>query len=304
MVNLSRRDFLSFCAKITALIGLESTFVPQIAEGVSKLINNAPPVIWLQGQSCSGCSVSLLNSYAPGPAELITRYISLKFHSTLSTATGDVAMDTLNQVIKDGGYFLVFEGSVPSKMPEACLMGHVPVSEILSDAAKNSEGIIAVGTCASFGGIPAAENNPTGAISVPLFLKNENINKPTILLPGCPAHPDWIVGTLVHMIKFGLPPLDAKGRPKMFFAKLIHEQCPRFSDYEREKFAKTFTDKGCLFRLGCIGPNTYADCTIRYWNSRINSCIPSGAPCIGCASEDFAIKANFPFFRKGEEKKI
>ncbi|MBF0226677.1 MAG: hydrogenase small subunit [Desulfobacterales bacterium] len=304
MVNLSRRAFLEFCAKITAIIGLESTFTPQIAEAISKLTSNAPPVIWLQGQSCSGCSVSLLNSCDPGPSEIITQYISLKFHGTLSTATGETAMDALKNLINAGKYFLVFEGSIPSKMPEACVIGHIPISTLLKNAAENAEGIIAVGACASFGGIPAAENNPTGAVSVPHFLKDEKINKPTIILPGCPAHPDWIVGTLVHMIKFGIPPLDSKGRPKMFFSKLIHDQCPRFSDYERENFAKTFTDNGCLFRLGCIGPNTYADCTIRYWNSKTNSCINAGAPCIGCASENFATKTNFPFFRKGEQSRM
>ena len=68
----------------------------------------------------------------------------------------------------------------------------------------------------------------------------------------------------------------------------------------RENFAKTFSDDGCLFKLGCLGPNTFADCTLRYWNSRTNSCISSGAPCIGCASETFASKSAFPFYRKGE----
>ncbi len=122
-----------------------------------------------------------------------------------------------------------------------------------------------------------------------------------IRLPGCPANPDWIIGTLVHLLKFGIPRLDDKNRPKMFYSKLIHEQCPRFADYEREKYAEHFSDNGCLFKLGCLGPNTNADCTIRYWNSGANSCIQSGAPCIGCASEDFAHKSSVPFYRKTEK---
>ena len=299
-MKLNRREFLAVSAKIAALTGLSSTAIPQIAEAVEQLVSQTAPVLWIQAQSCSGCSVSLLNSEYPGPAELLTQYISLKFHSTLSAATGHVAMDIVDQCIKTGDYILVVEGSIPEKMPEACVMGKMPVSEQIVRAAKNATAVIAAGTCAAFGGIPAAEGNPTGAVSVPTFLNHENISKPVITIPGCPAHPDWIVGTVVHVLKFGLPALDEKGRPKMFFSKLVHEQCPRFRDYERENFAKSFSDEGCLFKLGCTGTTTYADCTLRHWNSKINTCIQAGAPCIGCASEDFALRKDFPFYRKSE----
>jgi hydrogenase small subunit len=169
-------------------------------------------------------------------------------------------------------------------------------------AAAKAQAIIAQGTCAAFGGIPAAEGNPTGAMSVVSFLKKEGITKPIISLPGCPPHPDWLVGTLVHVLKFGMPALDAEGRPKMFYSKLVHDQCPRFADYERENFAKTFSDDGCLFKLGCLGPNTHADCTLRNWNSGVNSCIKAGAPCIGCTAKEFASRTTFPFFRKSESE--
>ena len=278
-------------------MGLGSSAIPKIAEALEQLSAGNAPVLWLQGQSCSGCSISLLNTEDPGPAQVLTGYISLLFHSTLSAATGDVSMDVLNRSIDHGGYLLVIEGSIPAGMPEACVIGHEHFSKQVIRAAKNAKAVIAVGTCAAFGGIPGAENNPTGAVSVPHFLKNKGISKPVIVLPGCPAHPDWIVGTLVHVLKFGIPSLDEKGRPNMFFSKLIHDQCPRFADYERENFAKSFSDDGCLFKLGCLGPNTYADCTLRLWNSGANSCINAGAPCIGCASEEFAAKASVPFYR-------
>jgi hydrogenase small subunit len=86
----------------------------------------------------------------------------------------------------------------------------------------------------------------------------------------------------------------------MFYKTLVHDQCPRFSDYEREKFARTFGEPGCLFKLGCIGPNTYADCSVRLWNSGTNFCINAGSPCIGCTTEAFARAADFPFYRKTE----
>ncbi|MEA3417086.1 MAG: hydrogenase small subunit [Thermodesulfobacteriota bacterium] len=297
-MDITRRKFLELSTKMAAMMGLGATAIPKIAEAMEQLSAGNAPVLWLQGQSCSGCSVSLLNSEEPGPAQILTGYISLLFHSTISASTGDVSMQVLNSSIDHGGYLLVVEGSVPAGMPEACVVGGELFTKQLLRAARNAKAVIAVGTCATFGGIPAAENNPTGAESVPDFLKKNGISKPLIRIPGCPAHPDWIVGTLVHVLKFGIPQLDKKGRPKMFFSKLIHDQCPRFADYERENFAKTFSEDGCLFMLGCLGPLTHADCTLRLWNSGTNSCIKAGAPCIGCASEDFAASASVPFYRK------
>lgn len=312
-MNINRRDFLGISAKLAGLMGLGTWAIPKIAGALESLGGETPPVLWLQAQSCSGCSVSLLNSENPGPAELLIRYISLKFHSTLSTATGNVSMEVIRNMSSDAvvggsegqqtdnGYVLIVEGSIPEKMPEACVMGKEPLTKLVSRAAMNAKAVIAVGACASYGGVPAAENNPTGAVSVPTFLRNQGIAKTVIRLPGCPAHPDWIVGTLVHLLEFGIPNLDEEHRPVTFFSRLVHDQCPRFADYEREKFAKAFSEEGCLFKLGCLGPNTHADCTVRYWNSGTNSCIQARGPCIGCASKDFARKASFPFYRKNEK---
>ncbi len=302
MSDISRRTFMGLSLKLAAVMGLGGAAAPRIAECLENLAKGEAPVLWLQGQSCSGCSVSFLNSEEPGPASIITESIALLFHSTLSTATGSVCNRLLDDVIAKGGYILVVEGSVPAGMEEACVIGDEPFSRLLIRAAKKAQAVIALGACAVYGGIPAAENNPTGAMGAPEFLKKENIDVPHIALPGCPAHPDWLVGTLVHTLKFGIPPLDEEKRPTMFFSKFLHEQCPRFADYEREKFAKTFNDDGCLFKLGCLGPNTRADCTVRNWNSGVNSCVRAGAPCIGCASSSFPGKTAFPFYRKSEQK--
>lgn len=296
MAEITRRQFLILGAEFAALMGLSTSAIPKVAEALEQLSSGGAPVLWLQGLSCSGCSVSLLNSETPEVDDILTKYISLLFHSTLSTATGEVAMEVINGTIEHGGYYLAVEGSIPVGMPEACKVGEEPVTQQVLRAARNAQAVISVGTCAAFGGIPAVENNQTGAVSVPEFLKNKNVAVPIINLPGCPAHPDWIVGTLVHVLKFGLPTLDSAGRPTMFYSRLIHDQCPRFSDHEREWFAKAFSDDGCLFKLGCLGPATYADCTLRLWNGRTNCCIKAGAPCIGCASEGFASIASFPFY--------
>jgi len=286
--------------RIAALTGLGTTALPKIVQALQTLASGQAPVIWLQGQSCSGCSVSLLNADHPDPATLLTRYLSLQFHGTLSTATGELGMRVLNTNIEKGGYLLAVEGAVPAAMPKACAIGEEPLTEQLLRAAKAANAVVAVGSCAAFGGIPAAENNPTGAMSVPAYLSKHDINKPIIAVPGCPVHPDWLVGTLVHVLKFGIPVLNSDHCPQMFFNRHIHDQCPRFADYERERFAQHFSDDGCFFKLGCLGPITHADCPTRLWNSGTNFCINAGAPCIGCSGKTFARQKSLPFFRKSE----
>lgn len=300
-MRMNRRDFLKLSASLVALTGLGEVAIPRMADALEELSLGKTPVLWLQAQACSGCSVSLLNSDEPGPAELLTQYITLLFHSTISTATGEVAMKVVNGSMEKGGYILVVEGSLPARMEEACIMGHQPMTTLIAKAAERAQAVVAVGTCSAWGGIPAAENNPTGALSTPDFLASKNISKPTIRLPGCPCHPDWVVGTIAHLVGFGMPPLDKVGRPLMFYEKTVHEQCPRFADFERERFARTFSEPGCLFELGCVGPRSFADCSQRLWNNRTNFCIKAGSPCIGCAMEDFARAANFPFYPKGKD---
>ncbi len=298
MAEITRRQFLILGAEFAALMGLSTSAIPKVAEALEQLSSGGAPVLWLQGLSCSGCSVSLLNSETPEVDDILTRYISLLFHSTLSTATGEVAMGVINGTIGHGGYYLAIEGSIPAGMPEACKVGEEPVTEQVLRAARNAQAIINMGSCAAFGGIPAAENNTTGAVSVPEFLKNEHVAVPIINVPGCPAHPDWIVGTLVHVLKFGLPTLDSDGRPTMFYSKVVHEQCPRYSYYEQQQFAEVFSDDGCLYKLGCLGPIAYADCTLRQWNGATNFCMKAGAPCIACTDKDLASRAAFPFYLK------
>ena len=298
--KVTRREFLELGARYAALMGLASHLAPDVADALDHLVSGEKKILWLNAQTCSGCSVSLLNSTHPAPVELLTRYLSLLFHSTLSTATGELGMAVIDKTIEEGDYLLAVEGSIPYDMPEACKMGGTPVANLILRGAERASHIVAVGACAAFGGIPGSEGNPTGAISLSRFFEKERVKHSLITIPGCPIHPDWLVGSLVHLIKFGAPEMDALGRPKMFFGRLLHDQCPRFSDYERENFAQSFSSPGCLFKLGCLGTNTHADCNLRLWNDGTNACILAGAPCIGCASENFAHDKSFSFYRKNE----
>ena len=302
MSDITRRRFLALGAKLAAVMSLSPALAPTVADALADLASGRAPVLWLQGQSCSGCSVSFLNSEYPDPAQILTGQISLVFHATLAAATGQTAMDSINRCVEAGDYYLVVEGAVPAGLPKACRVGHELFTDMLVRAALRAKAVVAVGACATFGGIPAAQGNPTNAMSVPFFLLNQQVETPVIRVPGCPPHPDWMVGTLVHLLKFGMPELDKHKRPKVFFDRVLHDQCPRFADYEREKFARHFGEQGCMFKLGCLGPITNADCTRRLWNGGINTCIDAGGPCIGCASPGFAHAADFPFYRKGEPK--
>ena len=295
-MKLTRREFFKLCASSAAGAGISQLYVPEVVAA----LENAPPVIWLQGQSDSGCSVSLLNTTHPSISEVLLKIISLRYHSTIMTGTGESANSPLEDIKKDasGKFILIVEGAIP-KDGAYCIIGEkdgkqISINDALLDLAPHAAAIVAVGACAAFGGIPAARPNPTGAMSVSQFL-----GKPVVNIPGCPSHPDWIVGTLVHILLYGMPELDEHGRPTMFFSKLIHENCPRYYYFADGQYATNFGEEGCLIQLGCKGPVTHSDCASRRWNSGVNWCIDNGGMCIGCCSPTFpdgtgAIYASLP----------
>ncbi len=303
-MNIDRRTFLKDASILLAGMSLAPALQPGFAEALETLASGRAPLLWLQGLSCSGCSVSLINSESPGPADLITRYLSLYFHQTLSAATGKVAMETLSKAIDQGGYILAVEGAVPSGMPEACMIGEKSFNDLLLESARKAQAVVSVGTCASFGGIPAAPPNPTGALSVAEFFTKHKLNIPLINLPGCPAHPGWIVGNLAYLLKVGIPEVDDHKRPIKTYGKLLHDQCQNFAQYQKMNFVVTPGEEGCLFKLGCQGVITHADCPMRGWNGGINWCVKANAPCAGCARPEFARDKNFAFYRLNEQKNL
>lgn len=296
---IDRRQLLKMAATMTTAFGL--TNLPESVWAALKQItpDRVPKLVYLQGQSCSGCSISLLQAVSPSPLTMITDYSKLAFHTDLSASSGQQALDLIEQYLSGqaGEYFLAVEGSVPAEMPEACVIGGKPLASFLEQAAATMAGVIAIGTCAAHGGIPAAEGNPTGAISVGEFYQRRNQDVLLINIPGCPVHPDWVWHTITHLVKVGLPELK-DGKPALFFSRSVHETCPRYHDFQQEIFAKKFGDKGCLFQLGCLGVNTLADCSTRWWNGGQTWCIDANAPCIGCASPMFARRKDFPFYNK------
>ena len=272
------------------------------------------PVVYLQAAACSGCAVSLLNTASPTIKNVLIDqiapgvHINLRFHPVVMAAAGDMALQVVEDTAKQkkGGYVLVVEGAVP--MATDAVYGAVgerngkPVTMLqrVTELAQDALAVIALGTCASFGGIPAAKPNPTNCQPVSKVLEAKGIKKPLINIPGCPPHPDWFVGTVAGVILKGLPTaddLDDLLRPKAFYGKLIHENCPRRAYFDEGKFAKKFGDEGCLYELGCKGPITYADCPLRKWNNGTNWVIGAGAPCNGCTQPEFPDQMA-PFYEK------
>ncbi len=305
MSGFTRRDFLKLGGMLAAAAGLGRLETRALAAGLESIAAGATRVVWLEGLSCSGCSVSLLNTERPGPAELLTRYISLVYHATIGAAQGADAVGVLERAAATGDFILVVEGAVPARMPEACTIGGRSINEWLPLLARHARGVVAVGTCSSFGGVPAAEGNPTGAVGVAAFLAQQGIAAERFVVncPSCPCHPESLVGTLAWFAGKGYPTVHPQLlTPVMFYGRSTHDNCPRFHDYNKHIFAEKFGDNaGCLFKLGCLGPQTFTECPNRQWNGGVNWCVRAGAPCIGCSSPEFVRHRDFPLYRANEE---
>lgn len=259
------------------------------------------PVINIQGQNCTGCATSTLCSEYPSIKNVLLQDIipgfklEFIFHPNIMTASGNLAMEILENTAKEKGYILIIDGAIPTNDNGVyCITGEkdgrkLTMLEETIKLAPNAVVVIALGTCAAFGGIAAGNPNPTGAQSVgDIFLTNK-IKTPLINVPGCPPHPDWLFGTIEEVLTKGLEniQLDDFRRPKTYYGKLIHENCPNRAYFDEGKFARKLGGEGCLYELGCKGSITYADCPKRQWNGRTNWTIGSGAPCNGCTSPEY-----------------
>jgi hydrogenase small subunit len=303
MEKYSRRDILRMGTCLAAGLGLSTAHGVILAQGLEKIVTGNARVLWLQAMSCTGCSVSFLNNDSPGPAEILTEVISLVYHQTISAAQGDDVEKLFERLKTAGDYYVIVEGAVPLDMPEACVMGGKSAATLFPPILRQAKAVVAVGTCAAFGGIPAAEGNVTTAGSVRAFMQKNGIPIEGRLVncPGCPSHPQSILGTLAYVISKGYPKVnDILLTPDMFFKHSVHDECPRFHYWEKEVFAEKFGDDGCLFKLGCLGPLSHTHCPRSQWNSGVNWCVRAAAPCIGCTSESFTKHRDFPFYRKSE----
>jgi hydrogenase small subunit len=297
--GVSRRNFLQLCSTlmVAAPVGLSLTSkagLAQVARAIGK--THRPSVIWLHFQDCTGCTETLLRTSAPDVAHLILDVISLDYHETLMAASGAQAEAALRSAIEEnaGKYVLVIEGSIPAKDDGVYMqLASKPAIQVAKDVSAQAAAVIAIGSCASWGGVPSADPNPTGAMGVDTVISG----KPIINLPGCPPNPYNLLALVLEYATMGrLPELDEFHRPKFAYERVIHENCPRRAHFDAGRFATAFGDEGhrkgwCLYKLGCKGPVTHAACSTRHFNE-----IPGvwpigiGVPCMGCTEKNVVWK--------------
>lgn len=287
--GLNRRDFLRLSAGLTAMMGLPYAMHTKVAEAATA--DNRPTVIWLHFQECTGCSESLIRSGHPDPAALILDLISLDYHETLMAGSGHQAEHSLKESMKNnhGNYILIVEGAVPlAENGIYCKVAGKTAVDSLKEAAEGAAAVICIGTCSSFGGVQAAAPNPTNAVSAASLVTD----RPVINIPGCPPSPYNLLATVLYYLTFKkLPKLDKLNRPEFAYGRRIHEHCERRPHFDAGRFAEQFGDKGhteghCLYKLGCKGPVTFANCSVQRFNDVGVWPVSMGHPCIGCTEPD------------------
>ncbi|MDM8560985.1 hydrogenase small subunit [Candidatus Parabeggiatoa sp. HSG14] len=305
--NLTRRDFIKFCTGVAATLGLASTAGIRIAEAAAS--GQRPPVIWLSGQECTGCSETLLRATHPTLEGLILDTISLDYHEALSAAAGHQAEAARHASMEanKGKYILVVEGAIPTKHNGIyCKIANKTILAHVKEAAEDAATIVAIGSCASWGGVASTPPNPTGAVGLPKVLADKTI----VSIPGCPPNPYNLLATLLHFLTFNkLPQLDEKGRPLFAYGRLIHENCERRPHFDAGRFAMEFGDEGhrkgwCLYKLGCKGPETYANCPAVLFGDVGSASWPvgTGHPCIGCTEQGVVFQK--PIHALAENKSV
>lgn len=263
-------------------------------------------LLWLQSGGCGGCTLSWLGAEQGALLRtLADEGIELLWHPSLSEPGLEVALELIESCASGTRPLdlLCVEGAL-LRGPNGSgafhrFGGGTPMHDWVLRLAVRATHVVAVGSCAAFGGIPAAGSNPTDACGLqfdgetPGGLLGPNFRTsgglPVIDVSGCPPHPDWITETLALLArgKLTAADLDDFGRPRFFADQLVHHGCPRNEYYEFKASAEKPSDQGCLMEhLGCKGTQAHADCNLRLWNGE-GSCLRGGYACIRCTEPGF-----------------
>ncbi len=262
-------------------------------------------LVWMQSGGCGGCTLSLLNAETPSLFQALKDAgIDLVWHPSFSEASLDQAQALLEGLAegRETVDILCLEGAVMTGADGRfhLLPDGSPMSRRIERIARRAGCVVAVGTCAAYGGISAAGDNHTGAVGLSHqgsqpggllggdFLAANGL--PVVNISGCPTHPGWVLETLALLAAGALSArdLDPLGRPRFYADKLVHHGCEKNEFYEFKASATAPGQMGCLMEhVGCKGTQAHADCNSRAWNGE-GSCLSGGYPCINCTSPDFA----------------
>ncbi|MBM7869015.1 hydrogenase small subunit [Clostridium pascui] len=298
-MKISRRSFLKWCTASAAALGVTKLELDRL-ESVVLAAETTPPVIWLQGSGCSGCSISLLNSVEGTTVEdLLINKISMKYHHNLMAAAGDMAITSINNTVAqyDGRFVLIVEGAVPTANNGMyCVLGEKDgrpwtMLDAVKQLGPKASYVIAAGTCATYGGVPKLGANPAVIKKLDTEILYGQTKNKIINLPGCPVHPYTLTKTIIDLLLYGMPALDSEGRPTAYYKSSVHSMCPR----RGTSGAKQLGEFGCYKSQGCKGPQTYNNCPLRQWNNKVNWCIGAGHHCIACSSKDFLANPIYKF---------
>ena len=233
--------------------------------------------------------MSLLNRLSDEPPatveDALLEVVILGYHPTLMAATGELAQAAAEAIYNEGSYLLVIEGGIPTGLGGGCCPTWTADGQELSFAdalrrfAAKAAVVMCVGTCACWGGVAASAPNPAGVQGAGAVTGLTTLN-----IPGCPAHPDWIVWGLSHLLDQATIELDAYGRPFELFNQRLHDRCPRLVSEEATSYG---VDQSCVRKLGCRGQMCWAPCPATLWNHKASWCLDANAPCLGCTEPDF-----------------
>lgn len=264
-------------------------------------------VLWLQSAGCGGCTMSLLCAEAPGVLDLLDGAgVEFLWHPTLSEASGGAVRALLERIERGEQALdvLCVEGSIllgPNGTGRFQMLSGTGRSMLdwVVSLAQRARHVVAVGTCATYGGVTSAGENPADAVGVqydgsepggalpPEFRAGAGL--PVINVAGCPTHPDWVTETLLLLAagQLGAEDLDGYARPRFYADHLVHHACPKNEFYEYKASATELSEMGCMMEhLGCVGTQAVGDCNIRGWNGG-GSCTRAGYPCINCTAPEF-----------------
>lgn len=290
-ILLNRREFLRHALSAGGLASLSPLGLFRLESWAD---GQGPPIVWLEGAGCSGCLVSLANDFDPvsghGFAQLLAR-VDLKYAPLFMTASGETALSQLVEFMNGPSrqIVLLVSGAIPNR-DGFCSVGFLQGQELgfkrtLVGLTRRALRVAAIGSCACYGGVAGTKTNEPRFAPIEHYLPP---SVPAVYVPGCPAHPDWIVTALVGLISGEPVPVDRHRRPLSLFGRTVCSQCPRLPQKEAEQFARDPYDPVlCLKTVGCRGEETFCDAPSRGWNGTGKGCVTADSLCTGCTEPFF-----------------